>query len=266
MVRFLVVLTIMLIALGSLMKRRTGVETMNWNGQVPAGAWVHVSNLNGAVTVEGTSGSTVEVHAVERWRGSKHFARMEVKQLGADTYICGLYGGNDRCGKPGARHADRHHGWNPFRRRADANITFTSRVPQGVKVEANTVNGSVNIRDAGGEVLANTVNGSVKTSTSVGPVRIRTVNGSIHASIDSLPSGSGDVSLKTVNGSVTAELPGSLNANVDLSTVNGRFVSDFPATVTGKIDPRHLRATIGTGGRQLKIETVNGSVSLKKSM
>jgi hypothetical protein len=264
MVRILVVTTIMLIALGSLMRRRNGVETLSWHGPVPTGGWVHVRNLNGSVTVESTSGNDVEVSAVERWRGSKDYARMIVKQTGADAYICGVYGkGNDRCDASSTmNHNDRHsHGL--FRRRSSATISFTIRVPQGVKVDANTVNGAVTIRDASAEVIARTVNGSVKMFTSVGPARIETVNGSIHADIDSLPE-RGDVSLKTVNGSVTAELPSALDAEVDLSTVHGRFASDFPATVTGKIDPRHLHGTIGRGGRQLKIETVNGSVSLRK--
>jgi hypothetical protein len=35
--------------------------------------------------------------------------------------------------------------------------------------------------------------------------------------------------------------------------------------VSGRINPRRIRATIGSGGRRISLETVNGSVELRKS-
>jgi len=46
--------------------------------------------------------------------------------------------------------------------------------------------------------------------------------------------------------------------------VNGSISSDFPLTVSGKLSPRHIRATIGSGGRELRLHTVNGSIELRK--
>jgi hypothetical protein len=46
--------------------------------------------------------------------------------------------------------------------------------------------------------------------------------------------------------------------------VNGRFVTDFPVTISGRIDPKHLRAKLGTGGPRIKMSTVNGNVELRK--
>jgi DUF4097 and DUF4098 domain-containing protein YvlB len=89
------------------------------------------------------------------------------------------------------------------------------------------------------------------------------VNGSINVRMDSLP-GSGDLDYSTVNGSVTAMLPASLSAVLDMETVNGSISSDFPLTVSGKLSPRHIRATIGSGGREVRLHTVNGSVELRK--
>jgi hypothetical protein len=67
-----------------------------------------------------------------------------------------------------------------------------------------------------------------------------------------------------VNGSVTAELPAALDAQLEMTTVNGRLTTDFPLTLQGKVSPRAMRATIGSGGRALKIETVNGNATLKR--
>ena len=68
----------------------------------------------------------------------------------------------------------------------------------------------------------------------------------------------------TVSGSITVEIRGQLDADVEMTTVNGSLSSDYPMTLDGRINPRHLRATIGKGGRQLRFTTVNGSVRLVK--
>ena len=64
--------------------------------------------------------------------------------------------------------------------------------------------------------------------------------------------------------SMAAEFTGDLDADIELSTVNGRFATDWPVTITGRIDPRRLRATLGKGGRRIKLSTVNGNVELRK--
>jgi hypothetical protein len=48
--------------------------------------------------------------------------------------------------------------------------------------------------------------------------------------------------------------------------VNGRVETDFPIKVSGKMSPRHLRGTIGTGGPTLKLVTVNGSITLHEAI
>src|SRR5919199_101559 len=68
----------------------------------------------------------------------------------------------------------------------------------------------------------------------------------------------------TVNGSVTAELPAKFDAELELETVNGNLRTDYPLTVTGRLDPHHIRGTIGSGGRRLRLKTVNGSIELRK--
>jgi len=63
---------------------------------------------------------------------------------------------------------------------------------------------------------------------------------------------------------VIAEFGEDMNANIESSTVNGRFQTDWPVTITGRVDPRHLRATLGKGGRRVRLSTVNGNVELRK--
>jgi hypothetical protein len=47
--------------------------------------------------------------------------------------------------------------------------------------------------------------------------------------------------------------------------VNGDIVTDFPLTVTGRMSRRGLHGTIGTGGRELGLYTVNGTIRLRKA-
>ena len=63
---------------------------------------------------------------------------------------------------------------------------------------------------------------------------------------------------------VAEDGPPKIDADIELSTVNGRFQTDWPVTITGRIDPRHLRATLGKGGRRIRLSTVNGNVELRK--
>jgi DUF4097 and DUF4098 domain-containing protein YvlB len=95
---------------------------------------------------------------------------------------------------------------------------------------------------------------------SPGQVRANTVNGSIHASLGRTD-WTGELRVATVNGSVTVELPPEAGTDVTLGTVNGRIDSDF-GLAGRSVEPRKPRkraGTIGAGGRQLKVDTVNGS-------
>jgi DUF4097 and DUF4098 domain-containing protein YvlB len=145
----------------------------------------------------------------------------------------------------------------------DVAVDFTVRLPDGVNLGAHSVNGDVTVRDVSGEVHASTVNGDVDVSTR-GIAEASTVNGSIRASLGRAD-WTGTMSFSTVNGGITLDVPGSLAADIEAKTVNGSIDTDFPITVRGRFGSRTLRGTIGGGGRDLEIETVNGSIRLRKT-
>ena len=242
-----------------------GRATWEWQGDVAEGQWLHLRNLSGPIEVSDAEDSHVTVEANKHWkRGSPRDVEIVTVKDANGVYVCALYGDNSECGPEGYRTNTNVSWWRRLLgRRNDVMVSFDVRVPKGVKVDVSTVNGPVTIDGVAAEVKANTVNGPIKAETAVGPMRATTVNGPIVARIDSL-AGDGNVILTTVNGSVLAELPERLNADLEMSTVNGRFSSDYPLNVTGTINPRHLRTTLGTGGRQIKLKTVNGSVTLRR--
>jgi hypothetical protein len=237
-------------------------EAFTWAGRIPEGRWINVRNMNGTIEVEGTTGDRVEVVATRRTkRGDPNYVRFEVRKFGAneqDVVVCALWGERASCNEVGDQGS-----WDRRGRMNEITVEFRVRVPRGVKVAANNVNGEVRGEGVTAEVDAESTNGSIFVATTGGPVNARTTNGSIHASMGKFDLRS-DLRFESTNGTVTAEFAEDINAEVDLSTTNGRFMTDFPVTVSGRIDPRRLRATLGKGGPRIRLATTNGNVELRK--
>jgi DUF4097 and DUF4098 domain-containing protein YvlB len=144
----------------------------------------------------------------------------------------------------------------------DVTVRFTVKLPRGVRLDANIVNGDIRANGLTADAELNTVNGGIDVTTS-GIVQAQTVNGRITARIGRAD-WTGTLEFKTVNGGISLTAPADLSADLDASAVNGGIDSDFPVTVNGRIDRMHLRGRIGNGGRTLDLETVNGGIEIKK--
>lgn len=241
---------------------QTDENAFRWAGSIPADKWIHLYNINGEISVEPATGDRVEVRASKRWRrGDPDAVRIAARTLDdGSVVVCAMWSENTTCDERGMRSSGRSRNNNN-----DTNVRFTVHVPRNVRVHASTVNGGLRIGGATGEVNASTVNGSIEAISSGGPVNASTVNGSIRVRMGALDPDE-DLEYSTVNGSVIVEFPGDLNADVELSTVNGRLQTDYPVTIQGRMDPRRLRATIGRGGQDIKLSTVNGNVELRKAV
>lgn len=244
--------------------RRTD-DSFRWTGQVGSGAWLNVRNLNGSVQVRSGSGSEVEVRATKSWRrGDPDDVRISVTRYGPndrDVLVCALWGENSTCTESSYRTRGNGRGEE---RNNDTNVQFIVTVPRGVHIRAGTVNGSVDVLGATGEIDVNSVNGNVRAESSGGPVLAKAVNGNVMARMGRI-STTEDLTYSTVNGNVLVEFGDELDAEIEMSTVNGGFETNFPLTVRGRINPRHIRATVGSGGSRVKLSTVNGNVELRKN-
>jgi hypothetical protein len=243
--------------------RQTQRDAFTLNERVPAGQWIRVRNINGGLRVHPSTSDRVEITATKSWRrGDPQDVRIETKRSSdGSILVCAFWTENATCTE-NSYESHNDGGWRRGRDN-DVAVDFEVRVPAGVKVGVWSVNGTVSVDGATSEVRAATVNGSVDAVSTGGPVQASTVNGSVHATMGRLD-GDEDLDYRSVNGSVVAEFTGDVDANVELSTVNGRFQTDWPVTITGRIDPRHLRATLGKGGRRIRLSTVNGNVELRK--
>jgi DUF4097 and DUF4098 domain-containing protein YvlB len=236
-------------------------EEWEWKGRIDRGKHLEIKGINGDVRAERAGGNEVEVRVHKRGRDDDPATvRMEVVEHSDGVTICAVYPSKDRdepneC-RPGG-------GGKMKVKDNDVSVDFTVHVPDGVNFIGRTVNGDVEALGLDGDTKVYTVNGGIDVSTN-GLAEATTVNGSITVSMDKAE-WDGTLDFTTVNGSVTLEMPADLNCEVSISTVNGHIASDYPLTVTGKFSPRHVKATIGDGGRTLVVKTVNGSVKLRRS-
>ncbi|MEP7087103.1 MAG: DUF4097 family beta strand repeat-containing protein [Gemmatimonadota bacterium] len=227
---------------------------------IAAGGTVHVQNLNGSIDVVASDNGSTTISAIKQWRrGDPSMVRILLEPGNNGVTVCALWGEEKDCNDRGSHS---HHDDND--RHNDVSVRFTVHVAKGVKVDVNTVNGSVEVEGATAAVDAETVNGRVRVATLGGPVNARTVNGDVRASIEHLLKTDEPLELSTTNGSVQLEAPADLSADVDAETTNGSIETDFPLTISKGLVGRHVHGTVGQGGRRVELHTTNGSVRLRK--
>lgn len=221
---------------------------------------VEIKNVNGNIEAETSAGDQIEVTA-EKSGSRADEVKIEVVPNDEGVTICAIYpsgffGGSMRC-EPGNRgYSSNIHG-------DDTRVRFSIRLPKNLRFSGSTVNGDVTAENMGRFVHAQSVNGSVRLSTAAW-AQAETVNGSIRARIGDA-GWAGTLKFASVNGSVELQMPDDLSADVKFNSVNGSMNSEFPLTISNGFPVGHsAHGTIGKGGRALVVDTVNGSVSLKK--
>jgi DUF4097 and DUF4098 domain-containing protein YvlB len=233
-------------------------QDWEWQGAVDRGDAIEIKGINGSIKATGTSAGQVTVSAVKKGEDDDPSdVRIEVVEHSGGVTICAVYpdakGKKNECapGSEGQLSSQDN----------DVSVAFTVQVPTGVRFIGKTVNGEVEAGNLQADVVASTVNGQIKVSTTE-LVNATTVNGSIQASMGR-SDWDGTLSFNTVNGSITVNLPDGVNTEVSAATVNGGMETDFPLTVSGRFSMKQMKGTIGSGGRELEMETVNGSIHLK---
>jgi hypothetical protein len=228
------------------------------------GQAIEIKGLNGGITAEPASSGEVEVFATKKARRSDpSTVDIQVFPHASGVTICASYpgesGGRTSCDPA----ASNRPSANVNVVKNDVSVDFMVRVPAGVEFIGRTVNGEISALSLGSNIDSRTVNGSIDISTT-GYARASTVNGQITAKM-----GRADwadaLEFKTINGGISLDMPSSLSTKIEAETFNGDISSDFPLTVLGRVSRKHMSGTIGDGGRQLLLKTLNGSIKLKRA-
>jgi hypothetical protein len=267
----------------------TGADLFTWSGRVASGATLGIRHYNGPIDVRESASDRVEFRASRPTRRDANLTFV-VENSGNGVTICAVYRERNAC-EPGRR------GWDWDEGPGSSRLTVS--LPKGVRLSATTGNGDVTVEKASndveirsgngdvrilltagevdvttgngeleiegatGPVNAATGNGRVFVVTSAGPVTARTGNGEIDVRMRTI-TGSGDMSFTTGNGAVLVSLPSNFNGEIDATTGHGDFRSDFEIRILGRLNPRHIRGTIGEGGRRIRMSTGNGRLELRR--
>ncbi|HEU4996480.1 MAG TPA: DUF4097 family beta strand repeat-containing protein [Gemmatimonadaceae bacterium] len=276
-----------------LAQETTSDQLFSWSGRVAAGSTVAIKHFNGPIDVREGTTDRAEFKAERRSRRSSELT-FEVETGGSGPTLCAVWRGRSACDEGRGRWGGDWDDGPPSSRlsvvlpkgvrlravtgngdvtvekasndvditsgNGDVRITMTAGT-----VDVTTGNGELDIEGATGPVRANTGNGRVYVTTASGPVTARTGNGEIDVKMKTL-SATSDMQFISGNGSITVALPANFSGEIDASTGNGEFRSDFEIRVMGRLNPHHVRGTIGSGGGQrIRMTSGSGRLELRKS-
>jgi len=236
-------------------------DDFHWQGHMKAGQTLEVINRNGEIEASAASGDEARASGTTRWGNDDREFFVEVVEYPDGVTICAVQARDKtpgRCHRGGVS-SDSTGWWHGSR----AKINFDLQVPRGVHFRALTTNGNVLGHNLASVVDAATTNGNVEVSTSEW-ASATTTNGGVRVSMGSAK-WTGELQESTTNGSVEVTLPASAEFKVRAATTNGGIKTDFPITVQGTFSSKELSGTVGSGGRELKVETTNGTIRLTKS-
>jgi DUF4097 and DUF4098 domain-containing protein YvlB len=217
---------------------------------VTAGARLEIENTNGAIQVSTHDAPSFEVVAHRTARAMNEQAARELLERtrleqSATADLVRLV-------------TPRSQG---FPKGQQVDVRYEVRVPASAAVTLTTVNGRVEVAGVSGPVALETVNGGIEARAIRTLTKAETVNGSVSLDLEGLPAPG--TQIETVNGSVTVSLPSSASADVSVRTVNGGITVDgFAQVQDGERRRRHYDGKLNGGGAALRVETVNGGVTL----
>jgi len=244
---------------------RTHGDPWTWHGPLGAGKKLSIQNVNGPIVVTTGASRDVVVTTEKSWnRSDSASVRLVVVESASGVTVCAVWPGSSaECGRPALDSLRHHRGPRPRRGPGnDVAVKFTVEVPQGVKVDATTVNGEINVTGPSA-VSASTVNGDVTADAGGLPLKLNTVNGDVTATERSV--GADSESVNTVNGDITLAIPLKASLVIDASTVTGDIETGFGMPVNSQqYSPGHtLHGSLGAGTGRLAINTVRGDISVQ---
>jgi DUF4097 and DUF4098 domain-containing protein YvlB len=239
-----------------------------------------VDNVDGIIQVMGDNGNSIRVdvekiiHAASQ--GELDRAKREVKldinekDGVAQLYVNGPFRGNNRSSDDHGFHI--HFDDHEY----EVTFNFTIHVPHDTGLRLRTVNGDIRAEQTNGKFDVHGVNGGITMTAIAGSGSIRTVNGPTAVTFRQNPNAATD--FQSVNGSIDAAFPPGLSADFRFKTLNGQAYTDFESTVLAQNVAHDQRrggrlvyganhfsgVRVGAGGPELKFETVNGDIRIKK--
>jgi len=222
---------------------------LNPNGRVS------LSNVNGSITMTAWDRSEVKMVAIKTAESKERLAEVDIKIDARPEYL------NIETDYGDWKSRSSNGVW---RNNENVSVEYQLSVPRGAMLnEIETVNGSVTVADFTNITKVSAVNGTVRATNLRGTASLSTVNGEVAAEFERLETGS-KIALETVNGTVNLLIPSDSNATLTAESLNGNIANDFGLPVRkGKYVGRDLKGKLGSGEIPIKLESVNGGLTVK---
>ncbi|MDT7602860.1 MAG: hypothetical protein QOF61_857 [Acidobacteriota bacterium] len=223
-------------------------EELRQTYQLSANARVELSNIDGSVVIDTIDGSTAEL-VIKSYSYAANPRKLSVEQTSSSLILRGperkLKGDADW--SDGTRHSVR--------------LTL----PRRINLVMTNVRDSVRVGEIDGTVKLDGVAGRVGIAQATGAAEIANVSGSVSMALVRL-SGRG-VSVSNVAGRVTLRFIEDVNAELQTSGIKGKVYVELPnVAVEGEMTKSDFRAKVGTGGANLTVSDVTGTVRLAKGL
>jgi hypothetical protein len=219
---------------------------------VHAAVRIALENLNGGVQVTAWDRNEVKLDAVKSAHSQKRMAEARIQVAAGPDYI-----------SIHTEYIGHNHNFDGDDEDNPATVTYTLTVPRGARLdEIKLINGALDIQGVEGEVHASSINGKVTAHGLAGRVRLSTINNMLDAQFERLSSS--PLELSSINGKVLLTLPSDAKADLEAATVHGPIESDFALHVRHhQWGGRDLRVQLGGGGKEIKLDNVNGPIEVK---
>jgi len=143
-----------------------------------------------------------------------------------------------------------------------ASVEYRITVPRTANLEnVKLVNGGLSISDLDGSIKASSVNGSIKAERLGGQADLSTVNGHLEADFNRI-SRANSISLSSVNAPIKLSIPSGADAQLLAHNLSGGIDSDV-GHVWRASGGHRLRTTLNRGGAQIRVNNVNGGISIR---
>jgi hypothetical protein len=228
-------------------------ETAEWRKtyELAPGGRVDVSNINGKIIVEPSTGNVVEVVALKTARAATTAAakealeRIEIREEISPASVTI------------ATRIPRTSGWFEM---GGTQVKYTVRVPAAADGRFSTVNGGVELLGLTGRVSAETTNGGVIARDVSGPIEASTTNGGVDVELARVDAGG--AKLACTNGGIKLRLPADAKASISASITNGGIDASGLSLDKTESSRRRLEGRLNGGGPNIRLEGTNGGITI----
>jgi hypothetical protein len=230
-------------------------ETAEWRKtyDLQPGGRVAISNVNGKIAVELSTGNAVEVIAEKTARaGTSEAAKAALDRIEITENVSP---GEVRIETKTQRASE------GLISRANQQVNYIVKVPAGAEVSFRTVNGGIELSGLKGRINAETTNGEIKARDVSGSIDASTTNGGVDVDLAQLTEGG--VKLGCTNGGIELRLPSSSKATISARITNGGIDTDgLQIQTSGETSRRRLNGTLNGGGARVDLEGTNGGIRI----